>query len=931
MRRANSDAEPRSSASGEVVMATIADRTLSVRGPRRDYFRYSIRANLLTALGLSGPTCSCALALPDRMKTLFKVLVALALGAISAAAVTSGSELRRVVNFNRDWLFQLGDQSGAEGANFDDAAWSRVGLPHSFSTPYFAATNAFYVGYGWYRKHFDVPAEWTGRRLFLDFDGAFQDAEVFVNGRKVGAHLGGYTGFEIDITEAAVAGRNLVAVRLNNRWNPRLAPRAGEHTFSGGLYRDVRLVSTESLHVTWFGAFVTTPSVSASAGVVSVKTEVINQSAEEKKCGVRTEVLSPAGDLVVTMDSTITISPGSTVTVEQVTNPIAKPSLWSPEQPHLYSAKTTLLDRDRPVDEFITPFGFRWFKFTADQGFFFNGEHRYVRGANVHQDHAGWGDAVADSGFFRDVQLIKDAGFDFIRGSHYPHAPAFSAACDHIGILFWSENCFWGTGGFDNPWGGSAYPTNQDDEAEFEASVRASLRDMIRIHRNHPSIVVWSMDNEVFFSEPAVMPKVRKLLGELVAYSHELDPTRPAAIGGSQRGEIDKIGDIAGYNGDGARLFPNPGIPNLVSEYGSAMVDRPGSYEPGWGDLPDTPGADKDKPGSWRLPWRSGEVIWCGFDHGSIAGRVFGGMGMVDYFRLPKRQWYWYRNEYRHIPPPTWPTKGVAAALRLIADKTTLRSVDGTDDAQIIVSVVDRDGAPLSNCPPVTLTIESGPGEFPTGPSITFDADTDIPIRDGSAAIELRSYYAGETLIRASSPGLKDATLRLTSLGEPKFIAGVTPPVASRPYHRFSNAPSSGSWDKFGLENPTRASSEAPGQTARRANDGSSLTAWIAAAGDATPWLRIDLERVVTIKSVKLNFPTPGVWRCRIEVSQNGESDWRVFVDQLQTDSPHLWTPHVVEGATLSGRYLRLTLLGWPEGVAPGLSELAASGTIPTD
>ena len=145
--------------------------------------------------------------------------------------------------------------------------------------------------------------------------------------------------------------------------------------------------------------------------------------------------------------------------------PIANPELWSPEHPNLYSVKTVVLDGGKPVDDYTSPLGFRWFKFTADQGFFLNGEHHYFKGANVHQDHAGWGDAVADSGFFRDVKLVKDAGFDFIRGSHYPHAPAFADACDQIGILFWSENCFWGTDRLSaSPWAASAYPTNTADE-----------------------------------------------------------------------------------------------------------------------------------------------------------------------------------------------------------------------------------------------------------------------------------------------------------------------------------------------------------------------------------------------------------------------------------------------------------------------------------
>ena len=212
------------------------------------------------------------------------------------------------------------------------------------------------------------------------------------------------------------------------------------------------------------------------------------------------------------------------------------------------------------MDDYTSPLGFRWFKFTADQGFFLNGEHYYFKGANVHQDHAGWGDAVADSGFFRDVKLVKDAGFDFIRGSHYPHAPAFAAACDQIGILFWSENCFWGTAGFAKSVGCQrAIRRIPRTRPDFEASVKASLRDMIRINRNHPSIIVWSMDNEVFFSSGSVMPKVRNFLKDLVAYTHELDPTRPAGIGGCQRGDIDKLGDVAGHNGDGARLFVESG------------------------------------------------------------------------------------------------------------------------------------------------------------------------------------------------------------------------------------------------------------------------------------------------------------------------------------------------------------------------------------
>lgn len=826
-------------------------------------------------------------------------------------------------------MFQLGDVPGAAQPSFDDADWQPIGLPHSFSLPYFTAQE-FYVGYGWYRKRIQAPDDWSGRRVNLEFDGVFQVAEVFVNGVKIGQHRGGYTGFTMDISDAVHTGDNVVAVRVNNLWNARLAPRAGEHAFSGGIYRNVRLVVTAPLHIAWYGTSVTTPQVAHESGTVNVKTEVVNDSSTTKSATVRTSVLDADGKTVAEMQATRSIAPRSMASFNQTSDAIANPRLWHPDHPYLYTVHTTVLDDGKPTDQFTSPLGFRWFKFTADQGFFLNGEHHYFKGANLHQDHAGWGDAVSDSGFFRDIKMIKDAGMDFVRGSHYPHAPAFSAACDQLGMLFWSENCFWGTGGFkgDGYWNSSAYPIDPADEAEFEASVKASLRDMIRIHRNHPSIIVWSMSNEPFFSDPRVMPKVQRFLSELVAYSHELDPTRPAAIGGCQRGEIDKLGDIAGYNGDGARLFLNPGVPSVVTEYGSTMGDRPGDYDPGWNDLLAVPGVDKSQPGSWRFPWRSGEAIWCGFDHGSIAGRKFGSMGMIDYFRLPKRQWYWYRNEYRKIPPPEWPRKGTPSGIRLTADKTTLESADGLDDALIIVTVVDKDGNAISDCPTVTLTIESGPGEFPTGPSITFAPDSDIAIRDGQAAIEFRSYHGGKTVLRATSPGLKDATIEITTRGGPMFIPGNTPAVKPRPYRRFTAASPATSPVALGLQNPTRASSEASGHSARLANDGDVATYWQASAGDTSTWLRVDLERVAAINKTKLTFPWEGDWRYKIELSDDGASGWQVLADQSQVPRPGKQRIDPIERLPSRGRFLRVTITGTPPGKPAAIAEVEVVGML---
>ncbi len=173
---------------------------------------------------------------------------------------------------------------------------------------------------------------------------------------------------------------------------------------------------------------------------MNVKTEVANDSGAAKSATVKTFIVDAKGKTVAQMESSQTITPGATNIFDQTSAPIVNPKLWSPEHPNLYSVKTIVLE-DRNAADMLRLLGFRWFKFTADQGFFLNGEHYYFEGANVHQDHAGWGDAVADSGFFRDVKLVKGAGFDFIRGSHYPHAPAFATACDNLGILLWSENC----------------------------------------------------------------------------------------------------------------------------------------------------------------------------------------------------------------------------------------------------------------------------------------------------------------------------------------------------------------------------------------------------------------------------------------------------------------------------------------------------------
>jgi beta-galactosidase len=842
-----------------------------------------------------------------RWSACLAVMMMLGAGAAGAA--------RSTTNVDRGWKFLLGDDARASEPTFDDSKWQYVNLPHSFSEPYFRSPD-FYVGYGWYRRHVQLDAAALKGQQFLEFEGAFQDAEVFVDGKKAGEHLGGYTGFSINITGDLHAGDNVIAVRVNNLWDGQLNPRAGEHVFSGGIYRDVYLVTTANVHVPWYGTFVTTPKVSDDEATLDVKTEVRNGSGGPVTATLKTEILDPAGKQVAQYSSQEKIDAGALVNFDQ-SGELREPSLWSPETPRMYTAVSRVYVKGAMQDEFRTRFGVRWFTWTADDGLTFNGKHRYFHGADVHQDHAGWGDAVSGAGARRDVAMVKEAGFDFIRGSHYPHKPAFADACDDLGVLFWSENDFWGIGGYkgDGYFNASSYPTREEDQAPFEAHVLESLAEMIRINRNHPSIIVWSMSNEPYFAPAAVMPKVRALLAKEVAESHQLDPTRPAAIGGAQRGGIDMIGDVAGYNGDGARLFIHPKVANAVTEYGSAREDRPGTYDPHLRDLAGQP----------EYPWRGGQAIWSMFDHGSVAG-LEGTTGIVDYFRLPKGGWYWYRNALAHVPPPEKAVAGTAAGLKLTSSSPVIAHADGTDDVQLIVTVVDGSGKQLSNAPDVTLDVISGPGEFPTGRSITFKSGTDIPILYGQAAIEFRSYYAGTAIIRASSPGLPDATLTVVSKGAPQYVAGKSAQFSPAPYVRYIGVMQRGAQEvaNIALDRPTNASSMAAGHQSRLASDGDNSTYW-AAAPDATgpQWWESDFEGVYDVSALTVRFQSNGSYVYEIQGSADRVT-WKTVMQGTEDASGRPVTINLPTGTRTSG--LRIVLDSVPAGATPSLAEVAVRG-----
>ena len=817
-----------------------------------------------------------------------------------SAAGEASAPCKRMV-WNRGWEFRLEDEPGKSG-------WQTAHLPHTFSLPYFMS-DSFYTGRGSYRKKLVVPEEWLGQKVFLDCGAAFQVAEVTVNGKAAGGHEGGYTAFRTDLTPFLKRGENWVEVRVDNRWNPRIAPRAGEHTFSGGLYRNVHLHVCSPVHLPAHGIWVQTPEVTPARGKVRILTEVKNDSPEMKKFSVRHTVREEKGGRVVLRgEKPVELGAGKEARVQTDLPPLAAPKLWSPAVPNMYRVATELVgEGGKVLDRAENPLGFRTLELTADRGMLINGKPVYLQGANVHQDHAGWGDAVTDAGARRDALLMKNAGFNFIRGSHYPHSPAFLDACDREGMCMLNEGIFWGMGGFkehDRYWNCDAYPTEEKDRAAFEESCMRQVREMVLQFRNHPSIVIWSISNEPFFTRHA--PEARALCGKLIALVKELDPTRPVCAGGGQRGDFDKLGDMAAFNGDGSHV-KTPGRPSMVTEYGSVSCRRPGAYAPGWGDMAG------DKQAGARYPWRAGEAVWCGFDHGSIwpsGGR----MGIVDYFRIPKRAWYWYRNEFKNIPPPEWPVEGTPAQVKLSADKKAISPADGTDDVHVTVKVADASGRQIANAVLVTLTVESGPGEFPTGKSITFTPGTDIDLIDGCAAIEFRSYYAGKTVIKASSPGLKGDSIQIVSRNAPAYVAGRSAETKERPYRRFSAQErdaqvarygQSGAGEKANLAvlRPCSASSNL--QDAMKASDGDGASAWLPSAEDREPWWRLDMEFEFRLDRVEAK--ASGNWKGQppvVQVSKDGKT-WKDVKTVLLKDGAGLTAACSGEA---KARYVRIRL-----------------------
>jgi len=400
---------------------------------------------------------------------------------------------RQVVRFDEGWTFHRGGAQSAEQPGFDDSAWRALDLPHDWSIEDLPGTASPFDrdaigqvsagfttgGTGWYRKAFAIPAAHAGKRLVIQFDGVYANAEVWLNGESLGGHPYGYTPFWWDITDRARPGaRNVVAVKVRNE---------GENSrwYSGsGIYRHVWLKVLDPVHVAQWGTSITTPEVNPASARVAVRTKVENQNAGDVAASVTTRILAPGGGEVGRISSEQRVAAGGAFEFAQEVT-VASPALWSIESPSLYTAVSEVRSAGRLLDQVQTSFGIRSIGFDVEKGFLLNGTPMKLKGGCLHHDHGPLGARSYDRAEERRVEILKASGFNAIRCSHNPPAPAFLDAADRLGMLVIDE-------AFDM-W---ADPKNPADYSLFfDRWWQKDLETMIVRDRNHPSVIAWSIGN----------------------------------------------------------------------------------------------------------------------------------------------------------------------------------------------------------------------------------------------------------------------------------------------------------------------------------------------------------------------------------------------------------------------------------------------------
>jgi beta-galactosidase len=585
----------------------------------------------------------------------------------------TGSSPRRVENFNSGWLFRrqahgggaLGsfDRNSEIGSEvepefiqapqvaFDDSHWDPIFLPHTWNAHDGSDEVAGYFrGLGWYRKHFVLGEDLRGKRIVLEFEGVNQVSEFWVNGTRVGEHKGGYTGFDIDITDAIRFGAagNVLTVKVNNLYDKNIGPTIKtDLTFYGGIYRDVWLRVTEPIYFST--VFWRTPSVTAAAGDVEIHGAVANYSGKGGKFEIRQEILDPDGKVVAKGSASVELNSQKSQEPQPQKLKVTNPRLWSPDTPVRYRIRTTLLEGERTWDVTEVPLGFRWFNFDANKGFFLNGQRLQLQGTTWHQSYPGMGDALPNSRHYLDMVNIREMGCNFFRTSHYPHDPAVIDACDRLGLLV-LEELFVGE-----------EVENTDDYFEIQA---LAAKEMIERDRNNPSVILWGLSGEVDDPEKSV-----DVVRRIAQRYRELDPSRLTTMHDPRAEGVKEVLDVIGLYGTFERddqdhkKFPNSQY--LIEEYSAAEIGR-GIY--GMGPESEDLGCVEHEKFLAQVnlrPWIAGCVLWHQFDYDgeeydNVVPHVLP-FGMADSWRIPKDVYFFYQSQWGIKPMVhicghwTWP------------------------------------------------------------------------------------------------------------------------------------------------------------------------------------------------------------------------------------------------------------------------------------
>ena len=397
---------------------------------------------------------------------------------------------RQRTSFNNNWKFSLGDVEGASVFTFDDSEWRQLNLPHDWAiegefskdNPSGTGGGALPGGIGWYRKTFVADKAYAGKKVFIDFDGVYMNSEVFINGVSLGKRPYGYISFRYDLTPYLKIGEeNVIAVRVDNQEQP------NSRWYSGcGIYRNVWLTVTNPIHVDLWGTYVTTPQVSDKEATVSVCTSIKNEGAVDAEVKVVSSLLDAEGNRVGETTSVLPISKDSVGTYQQTLN-VDSPILWSVNNPYLYTLETEVWAGGKLVDTYETTTGIRSFEFSAEKGFVLNGEQVKIKGVCMHHDLGCLGAAVNTRAIERQLEILQEMGCNGIRCSHNPPAPELLQLCDEMGFIVMDET-------FDM-W--RKKKTRYDYSLYFNEWHERDLTDLMLRDRNHPSIFMWSIGNEV--------------------------------------------------------------------------------------------------------------------------------------------------------------------------------------------------------------------------------------------------------------------------------------------------------------------------------------------------------------------------------------------------------------------------------------------------